>query len=100
VAAPRQAKPDEPQPDDEGTVTTPESLGFVRNREIEVDPIQPVASPPDAEDMVEVRMAVTIEEFTYGNPHLHHKLVAGHRYRVPTHIAQYLHGLGKLSTIA
>ena len=95
----RPAQPDEPQPADDAEVTTPTSLGFV-HREIEVDPITPVTTQPDDEGYVEVRMAMTIDEFTYGNPHVHQKLEAGHRYRMPTYIAQYLHDLGKLSTIA
>ena len=46
--------------------------------------------------MVEIRMAETIEEFTYGNPHVSFQLEAGKRYRVPRHIAAYLCDLGKL----
>jgi hypothetical protein len=46
--------------------------------------------------MVEIRMAETIEEFTYGNPHMHFKLEQGKRYRVPAHIGRYLASLGKV----
>ena len=76
-------------------VTRPSDLGFGR-REIEVEPIN---DPPPAvgeDGMVEVRMAETIEEFTYGNPHVSFRLEAGKRYRVPRHIAAYLWDMGKL----
>jgi hypothetical protein len=46
--------------------------------------------------MVEVRMARTIEEFTYGNPHRHYHLEAGKRYRLPVYVAQYLDSLEAL----
>jgi hypothetical protein len=78
-------------------VTRPSDLGFVpKQREIEVDLID---EPPPAvgdDGMVEIRMAETIEEFTYGNPNIFFKLEQGKRYRVPVYIAQYLHSLGKL----
>lgn len=87
------------QTETENEVTTPEDLGF--HREIEVDPIQPLPEiNPDPLGTVEVRMAVTIEEFTYGNPHAHYKLEEGKRYRMPVDLARYLWGLGKLSNIA
>jgi hypothetical protein len=77
-------------------VTRPSDLGFGARREIEVEPVD--APPPvvDADGMVEIRMAETVEEFTYGNPHISYKLEAGKRYRVPRHIAAYLWDLGKL----
>ena len=64
--------------------------------EIEVDPIQELPPQIDEDGMVEIRMAVTIEEFTYGNPNIFYKLEEGKRYRVPLYIAQYLSSLGKL----
>jgi hypothetical protein len=101
VAAARTAKPDEPQSaEEENEVTRPSDLGF-GPKEVEVDPIQPMPVQPQADDgMVDVRMAVTIEEFTYGNPHVFHKLEEGKRYRMPRHVASYLWNLGKLSNIA
>lgn len=75
-------------------VTTSSDLGF--RREIEVEPIEPPPVVIDDQGMVEIRMAETIEEFTYGNPHIHYKLEAGKRYRVPRHIAAYLFDMGKL----
>jgi hypothetical protein len=77
-------------------VTRPSDLGFGRRQEIEVEPINdpPPVEGPDG--MVEIRMAETIEEFTYGNPHVSYKLEAGKRYRVPRHIAAYLWDMGKL----
>ena len=87
---PQQADPEENQ------VTTSKDLGF-GTREIEVEPIREVAQPPDDQGFVTIRMAETIEEFTYGNPHVSYNLKAGHRYRVPVHIAQYLDALGYLT---
>lgn len=84
---------------DPGTseVTSPSDLGFTpKFREIEVDPIAEVPQPVDSDGMVEIRMAETIEEFTYGNPHMHFKLEQGKRYRVPAHIGRYLASLGKV----
>jgi hypothetical protein len=80
-------------------VTRPSDLGFGGpRREIEVEPIH-VPPPTVGEDgMVEIRMAETIDEFTYGNPHVNFKLEAGRRYRVPRHVAAYLWDLGKLYT--
>jgi hypothetical protein len=79
-------------------VTRPSDLGFGARREIEVEPIN--EPPPQVHDdgTVEIRMAETVEEFTYGNPHVHFKLEAGKRYRVPRHIAAYLWDMGKLYT--
>jgi hypothetical protein len=92
---------------EESQVTRPSDLGFPSNtqtgpipkhREIEVEPID--AAPPqiDPSGMVEIRMAETIEEFTYGNPHYNYLLEAGKRYRVPVDIARYLHSLGYIYT--
>jgi hypothetical protein len=79
-------------------VTRPSDLGFgpKGRTEIEVDAIQELPPRPGDDGMVEVRMAETIEEFTYGNPHHHYRLEQGKRYRVPMYIAQYLHSLGKI----
>jgi len=80
-------------------VTRPSDLGFGRRQgEIEVEMINDPPPEVDAEGMVEVRMAETIEEFTYGNPHVSYKLEAGKRYRLPRHIAAYLWDMGKLYT--
>jgi hypothetical protein len=96
VAARSTQQPEEPQPaEEESQVTTSADLGF-RSREIEVDPIEEAPPTPDDQGMVVIRMAETIEEFTYGNPHMHYKLEAGHRYRVPAHIGRYLDSLGKV----
>ena len=81
-------------------VTRPSDLGFGQRRgqrrEIVVETLRepPVDVGPDG--MVEIRMAETIEEFTYGNPHVSFRLEAGKRYRVPRHVAAYLWDLGKL----
>ena len=77
-------------------VTRPSDLGFGGRREIEVERLHDEPIAPDGDGMVEIRMAETIEEFTYGNPHISYKLEAGKRYRVPMHIAAYLFDLGKL----
>lgn len=80
--------------EDESEVTTSADLGFTQP-EIEVDPITPLADTPGEHDgMVEVRMSETIEDFTFGNPHVHHRLERGKRYRMPLHIAIYLDSLG------
>ena len=78
-------------------VTRPSDLGFgKRQQEIEVEPLRD--PPPQVSDdgWMEIRMAETIEEFTYGNPHFTVRLEEGKRYRVPVHIGQYLIGLGKV----
>ena len=77
-------------------VTRPSDLGFGGRREIEVESVNDPPPVVGDDGMVEVRMAETIEEFTYGNPHVSFKLEAGKRYRVPRHIAAYLWDLGKL----
>lgn len=80
---------------EENEVTRPSDLGFP-SREITVEPVEP-PKDPDNEGMVQIRMGRTIEEFTYGNPHVHFKLESGKMYRVPIHIARYLHSLEALS---
>ena len=102
MAARTTQQPEAPEQleEEENQVTRPSDLGF-GSREIEVDPIQPITdNQVDESGYVEVRMAVTIEEFTYGNPHIHHRLEEGKRYRMPVNIARYLQSLGKLSNIA
>jgi hypothetical protein len=90
---------------DESQVTRPSDLGFPSNtqtgpiphhREIEVESLAPSPAEIDQAGMVEIRMAETIEEFTYGNPHKHYKLEAGKRYRLPVDVARYLNSLGYL----
>ena len=83
------------QADEENEVTRPSDLGFGR-REIEVEPIVVPAPKADDDGYTVVRMAVTIDDFTYGNNRGPVELKAGKMYRVPIHIAQYLHSLGKL----
>ena len=103
--ASRQEQPAEVDPDLDpalSEVTRPSDLGFKTgqpHREIEVEPIsQPLLVPTDNDmnALVEIRMAETIEEFTYGNPHRFYKLEEGKRYRVPRYIAAYLWDLGKV----
>ena len=80
-------------------VTGPESLGFVRRPpevEIEVERLHDAPPEVDRNGMVEIRMARTIEEFTYGNPHNSYRLEAGKRYRLPLYVAEYLDGLEAL----
>jgi hypothetical protein len=81
----------------EDEVTNPTTLGFVKKQrpevEIEAQTVPRHRPQVDPDGMVEVRMARTIEEFTYGNPHRHYHLEAGKRYRLPLHVAQYLDGL-------
>jgi hypothetical protein len=78
--------------------TRPSDLGFpAAQREIEVEPLQDQVQPSDPNGMVEIRMAETIEEFTYGNPHQSFLLEVGKRYKVPVYVANYLYHLGKLS---
>jgi hypothetical protein len=97
TATARTAVPNEPRPEDEEVdeVTRPSDLGFTRP-EVEV---QPVVMPTEvgSDGMVQVRMGRTIDEFTYGNPHVSHKLEEGKVYRMPVDIARYLYGLGALS---
>ena len=81
------------QLEEENEVTTPESLGFQRGREIEVERVRE-QQVPDDDGYVQIRMNKTIEEFTYGNPHVHYELREGKIYRVPAHIGRYLDSLG------
>lgn len=93
-----------PVEEERDEVTRPADLGFPSAQhmpgeiEIEVEPVKPPPVREDASGYVEIRMARTIEEFTYGNPHQHWKLEAGKRYRVPRHIAAYLWDLGYVQT--
>lgn len=99
---------DTPDDPDESQVTRPSDLGFPKNtpqngpiprhREIEVESINTPPPRIDPNGMVEIRMAETIEEFTYGNPHYSYRLEAGKRYRVPVDVARYLHNLGYIYT--
>jgi hypothetical protein len=101
VATRRTAEEVEIDPDmDPATseVTRPSDLGFPTaqpRREIEVEPL---ADKPgdavDADGFAEIRMAETIEEFTWGNPHYTYRLEEGKRYRVPREVASYLYQLG------
>jgi hypothetical protein len=93
----------EVEDEEESQVTRPSDLGFPKaqqsgpipvHREIEVESIDPPAPEVDTSGMVEIRMAETIEEFTYGNPHYTYRLEAGKRYRLPVDVARYLHSLG------
>jgi hypothetical protein len=90
-------------PQEENQVTRPSDLGFPQavqtgpipqHREIEVEAVEPPKAEIGPDNMVEIRMAETIEEFTYGNPHYVYRLEAGKRYRVPVDVARYLHSLG------
>jgi hypothetical protein len=87
---PTRRMPTEEEQENEVT-TTADLLG---TREIEVDAITPVAEAPGDDGFVVIRMSETIEEFTYGNPHVKFHLERGNRYRVPRHIAGYLDSLG------
>lgn len=89
-------QPEAPEQADENEVTRPSDLGFGARREIEVEPVNVPAPKPDDEGYTVIRMAVTIDEFTYGNNRGPVELKAGKMYRVPNHIAQYLYSLGKL----
>ena len=82
---------------EENEVTRPSDLGF-SPREVEVEPIQPVRGSDPV--FVQIRMARTIDEFTYGNPHVFYKLEEGKVYQVPVHIGVYLRSLGAVSNIA
>jgi hypothetical protein len=91
VAARTTQEPEEPQPENE--VTTPESLGF-RRPEIEVEQVQVRPQVADSDGTVQIRMSRTIEEFTFGNPHVHYHLEEGKIYKMPAGIAHYLDTLG------
>ena len=92
--------------EEESQVTRPSDLGFPENpqntrtpegipihREIEVEALESAPVNPN-DTTVEVRMAETIEEFTYGNPHQSYRLESGKRYRLPVEVARYLNALG------
>lgn len=101
MATARQAAPAEAELDvevEENEVTRSSDLGFSR-REVEVEPVT-LPKTIDHDGTVQIRMYRTIEEFTYGNPHINYRLEEGKVYRVPVHIASYLHSLGALSNIA
>ena len=90
------AKTDEIE-EEQDEVTRPSDLGFKtqpQHREIEVESMTPVSTEVDESGYVEIRMAETIEEFTYGNPHRFYRLEEGKRYRLPIDVARYLNGLG------
>lgn len=75
--------------------TRPSDLGF-GHREIEVERVQVRPQTPDDQGFVQIRMGRTIEEFTYGNPHVHYHLEEGKIYRVPAGIGNYLNSIGAL----
>jgi hypothetical protein len=83
---------------DTSEVTRPSDLGF-GPREVVVEPVAP-PSTVDQSGRVQIRMGRTIDEFTYGNPHVHYKLEEGKIYQLPVEIARYLHGIGALSNVA
>lgn len=81
--------------EEENQVTRPSDLGFPQaHREIEVEALASPPVQPDVHGLVEVRIAQTIEEFTYGNPHRSWRLEEGKRYRLPYDVAVYLDSLG------
>jgi hypothetical protein len=84
---------EEPEQAEEDEVTRPSDLGF-GHREIEVERVQVQPQQPDNDGMVQIRMGRTIEEFTYGNPHVHYHLEEGKIYRVPVGIGTYLDSIG------
>lgn len=91
-------EPEAPQPlEDENEVTSASDLGF-NIPQVTVDPIAVPVPVADDDGYTTIRMAETIEEFTYGNQLGHVELKAGKMYRVPVHIARYLHSLGKVYT--
>jgi len=93
--APRTTQqPEQPEQLEENEVTRPSDLGFGPQREIEVDRIRETRQAPDDEGFIQIRMNQTVEEFTYGNPHVHYRLEAGKIYRVPVNIGAYLDSLG------
>lgn len=88
-------EPEQAEAEEESQVTRAADLGFnIPSREIEVEPIREAPVKVDDQGFVVIRMSETIEEFTYGNPHIMFNLERGKRYRVPVHIAQYLDSLG------
>jgi hypothetical protein len=92
--APRTTQqPEEPEQAEQDEVTRPSDLGFGR-REIEVEQVRVQPQVPDSDGYVQIRMGRTIEEFTFGNPHVHYHLEEGKIYRVPVGIGRYLDSLG------
>lgn len=85
-------EPEQAQAEEENEVTRPEDLGF--RREIEVERVQVRPQEADDQGFVQIRMGRTIEEFTYGNPHVHYHLEEGKIYRVPVAIGNYLNSIG------
>ena len=85
-------EPEQMEEEEKDEVTRPEDLGF--RREIEVERVQVRPQAPDDQGFVQIRMGRTIEEFTYGNPHVHYHLEEGKIYRVPAGIANYLNSIG------
>lgn len=79
-------------PEDNEVTTMADLMG--NTREIVVDSITEVPDAGPRSDMQIIRMNTSLDDFTYGNPHVHYKLEAGKRYRMPRHIASYLDGLG------
>jgi hypothetical protein len=84
---------EEPEQAEENEVTRPSDLGF-GGRTIEVERVQVQPQVPDDDGYVQIRMGRTIEEFTYGNPHVHYHLEEGKIYRVQVGIGRYLDSLG------
>lgn len=80
----------------ENETTTPKDLGFGRQDEIEVERVRETDPRTDEKGYVSIRMAETIEEFTYGNPRTIWRLERGKRYLVFPDMAEYLWNLGKL----
>ena len=80
---------------EENEVTRPSDLGFPQ-AEIEVQAVRQQPLRADERGMVQVRMSRTIEEFTYGNPHVNYLLEAGKIYQMPANIARYLDSLGAI----
>jgi hypothetical protein len=85
-------QPEQAQEEEVNEVTRPSDLGFPR-AEIEVEPVrQPMHADPDG--TVQVRMSRTIDDFTFGNPHVSYHLEQGKFYRMPAPVARYLDSLG------
>jgi hypothetical protein len=85
-------QPEQAQDEEVNEVTRPSDLGFPKV-EIEVERVRtPMNADPDG--FVQIRMARTIDDFTFGNPHVSYLLEAGKYYRMPVTIATYLDSLG------
>ena len=80
-------------PEEQAEVTT--TADIMGRQEIVVDDIQQVIEPDREDGTVLIRVNRDIEDFTYGDPKRPVKLEMGKQYRMPTHIAQYLDGLGR-----